>query len=252
MKETLKRIAQLIAPTLAAQSSGTVRYAFSLVLLLALVVSTASVISSTESSRIYLVGPSNPVPAGDEFQVDIMAYAHKPVNAISLAIAIPKDAIEVLGIDRGESVITLWTKDPYYDNGKVYLEGGTYRKGFIGEHKIATLNVRSKAPGTVAFATAEAELVAGDGQGSAIAANYEEERKVVVVTKDNTQTDGSIASDIEILVVTDINSDGKVTLADIQAFMTNWATRKVVYDFNSDGSTTFRDFSILLADYFRQ
>jgi hypothetical protein len=252
MKDTVVKFLRIIFPSSFVRSTNTVQYAFSFMLLIVVAAGAASVIQSNDSSRIFLVGPTLPVPAGETFQVAVMAYAHKPVNAISLAISIPDESIELLGIDRGESVITLWTKDPYYENGRVYLEGGTYRKGFIGEHKIATLNVRSKSPGTIAFTTAAAELVAGDGQGSAVPAKLGEERKVVVVSKDSISADNSLDSTVNILVVTDINNDGRVTLGDIQTFMVNWGSETVVYDFNNDGATTFRDFSIILADYFRQ
>ncbi len=253
MKSWFHRFITYCSPTLTMHSTATVRYAFSMVLLLAMAVGTATVLSSRDTSRIFLRAPSTPVVTDVLFSVDVIAYAHKPVNALSVSIAFPADLIEVVGIDKGESVITLWTKEPSVSGNTVYLEGGTYRKGFIGEHKIATLNVRAKTVGAVEFLTTSAELVSGDGSGAAVATNYTETRKVLVV--DATQTannNGALSSDVAVFVVTDIDNDGSVSLTDIKAFMAGWGSTEQRYDFNNDGKTSMRDFSIILAHYFRQ
>ena len=55
---------------------------------------------------------------------------------------------------------------------------------------------------------------------------------------------------VAVEVVTDINGDGKVDFADIEAFMSAWATGSKAYDFNGDGKMSFRDFGIILAKAF--
>jgi len=252
MISRLQRLLELFSPTLYLRSTVTVRYAFSLVLLVAMAVGTATVLGSRDSSRIFLVAPNKPVVEGSIFSVDIMAYAHTPVNVVSLVIDFPEDTIEVLGIDKGESVITLWTKEPEVLGNKVHIEGGTYRRGFIGEHKIATLNVRALDAGAVEFITTAAQLVSGDGQGTEVVARHDESRRVVVLDSSNMNESGVLDSIITLAVVTDIDNDGKVTFTDVETFMKGWVSKQVVYDFNNDGKTTFRDFSIILAHYFGQ
>ena len=77
--------------------------------------------------------------------------ALRPVNAVDISVTFSPDQVEILGIDRGQSVITLWTEDPHVEGNAVIMRGGTYAKGFVGEHKIATLKVRAKASGKAMF-----------------------------------------------------------------------------------------------------
>ncbi len=62
---------------------------------------------------------------------------------------------------------------------------------------------------------------------------------------------GTLEGEAVVLLVSDVNSDGKVTLEDISIFMVEWVKQNNRYDFNNDGSMTFKDFSILLSNYFR-
>ncbi|MFN3692823.1 MAG: hypothetical protein ACK4SL_01830 [Candidatus Paceibacteria bacterium] len=225
----------------------TVRYMFSLAFLLVLVVSVASVVGSSKST-IVLETKQKQHLTNETFAIDVYAVANTPVNAVSLSIAYPEDKIEILGIDRGESVITLWTSDPRVENGAVILEGGTYRKGFVGKHLIATINAKARATGEVVITTKEANLLAGDGRGTKIDAKVGEDS---VARVQIAESNGTLEGEAVVLLVSDVNADGKVTLEDISIFMVEWFKQNNRYDFNNDGLMTFKDFSILLANYFR-
>lgn len=225
----------------------TVRYMFSIAFLIAIILSVASVVGSSKSVIMLETKQKQHAP-GEAFSIDIYAVATTPVNAVSLSIAYPEDKIEILGIDRGESVITLWTSDPRVENGAVILEGGTYRKGFVGKHLIATINAKARSTGEVVITTKEANLLAGDGKGTKIDAKVGEDS---VVRVQIAESDGTIEGEAVVLLVSDVNADGKVSLEDISIFMVEWVKQNNRYDFNNDGSMTFKDFSILLSNYFR-
>jgi hypothetical protein len=246
MISRIKQILSILAPTLFLRNTKTVHYAFSFFVLAVLITSIASVIG-TEKAAIILETSKTNVATDDVFMVRVYAVATTPVNAISLAIEVPTNMVEVLGIDRGESVITLWTADPRYENGFVYLEGGTYRKGFVGKHLIATINVKAKQSGLANILTNNASLLAGDGRGTEVTTTLDErsESRVKISTAAEIT-----AVDATIVIVSDIDGDGKVTLRDIQSFMTAWFSRSTRYDFNNDGEMSFKDFSILLAKFF--
>jgi hypothetical protein len=204
-----------------------------------------------DGTYIKIVTPTTGIEAGSSFPVDVYVYATTPVNAIDISVSFPSDQVEILGIDKGESVITLWTEDPFVANSTVVLRGGTYKRGFVGEHKIATINAKALTTGKAEFITREAKILAGDGKGTEIATDLSRSKVVATITNPG---DGGVTvqGDGSIVIITDIDGDGSVSLRDISSFMASWTSKDTIYDFNGDGSMTFRDFSIILADFFLQ
>ena len=227
----------------------TVRYAFSFSFLLAALMSAAVLTSGTES-YIRISPSTTTVDEGEQFHIDIYAYAHEPVNAVNISLAFPKDKVEILGVDIGQSVITIWTQDPYIKGSRVILSGGTYKRGFKGEHLIATVNVRAKQTGLAQFTTGDVKLLSGDGTGDPVEVDDEGKESANLYVIDEDTDISKITAELGIEIVTDIDGDGNVTLRDVSMFMAAWADRSRVFDFNGDGRMTFRDFSIILADTF--
>jgi hypothetical protein len=236
------------------QRSSTVRYAFPMVALLAAMLGLGAVSTSQESS-IRLEPSVGTVRDGQPFSVSVYVSAHVAVNAVDIEVTIPPN-IEVTGIDRGESVITLWTVDPKVEGNKVILRGGTFRKGFIGEHLIATINAEARDSGLAEFKVTNALLLAGDGAGTTVSFDENTEgAKLYIANADGSfaegmsvDTEGAVAT----IVITDIDGDGQVSLGDVSRFMVAWGSRTVLYDFNNDNRMNFKDFSIILSDVFFQ
>ncbi len=243
-----KTLWKIFFPKYTGAEFSTVRYAFPLVVITALFASLAAVISEN-SSYVTIRTDAETVTKDEQFFIDVTITAHVPINAIDLVIAYPENQIVVESIDTGTSVITLWTEEPYAKDGNMYLRGGTFRKGFIGEHTIARIRARAIEQGEARILIEDTQLVAGDGLGTEVKAvsdsSYNEAK--ILVTADAL---GKVTGEASISVVTDTDGDGDVDLADIAAFMSAWFTKKNLYDFNGDGRMTFRDFSILLADSF--
>lgn len=245
----LRTCLRLVFPTFSLRNSRTVQYAFSFLFLFAAVIGMAT-LSTSSSSSVHLVVNQTSVEVGNVFSIDVFVTARTPVNTVDLSVDIPSTYLEVLGIDRGESVLTLWTEDPRVVAGAVVLRGGTFKKGFIGEHKIATINVRAKLPGTAEFITSNAKLLAGDGKGTNVSVditNATNKTRIYAMGEKPATTE---VPDTEVATVTIVGGDGVVTLTDISSFMANWAKPNILYDFNNDGVMTLGDFSILLAAYF--
>jgi hypothetical protein len=244
-----RRLISYIFPTFLLKNSRTVKYAFSFLFLFAAVLGMAAV-SSKNSSAVQLNVSQQIVTEGSVFSVDVLVYANVPVNAVDLAVVFPTNTVEVIGIDKGESVITLWTEEPRVEGETVFMRGGTYKKGFVGQHKIATINVRAKSTGTALFAASEVKLLAGDGKGTNVVADISGAKVETEILAVGADTERAIIGDVSVVQVTDLDNDGSVTLVDISSFMANWSSKSVRYDFNNDGAMTIRDFSILLAEYF--
>jgi hypothetical protein len=235
------------------RSSGrnfdTVRFAFPIVVIATIFAGLAS-IATESNSYVTISAPVTTTSRDQEFFITVAVSAHVPINAIDLAISYSEKTLEVLAIDTGTSVITLWTENPYAENGKIYLRGGTFRKGFIGEHEVARIKVRAKESGEARFFVSGTEFIAGDGLGTPVPAIESEENELRIAVLGNER--GVISGEATISIVTDTDGDGDVDFRDISYFMSAWFTRANMYDFNHDGKMTFMDFSILLADSFRK
>lgn len=246
MKKLLSYIQSLFVHK---HKSKTVRYMFPALMAFAAIFSLAS-ISATQSSYVRLESSETSIEAGERFTLHVYARSHVPVNAVDITLGFDKDSVEVISVDRGQSVLTIWTEDPIIKANKVILRGGTFRKGFLGEHEIASIELKALNTGLGSFQATDVVLLAGDGSGTPVQVSEALDSSVNFFIYDENTDPEAIAINVELKVVTDINGDGKVTLADISAFMTAWSSKNKTYDFNSDGKMTFRDFSIILADFF--
>jgi hypothetical protein len=232
--------------------SRTIRYAFPMLAIVAALLG-ASAVSTSQQSSVRLEAVPSTVEAGKPFSVQVFVSAHVPVNAVTINVNVPSN-VKVTGIDTGESVITLWTRDPYVEGRTVVLSGGTFRKGFVGEHLIATINAEATASGIGEFTVRDVMLLAGDGSGTKVTVDKAAGgAKLYIANADGsfaTPQDVAVDGATAVIVVTDIDGDGDVSLTDVSRFMSAWSSNTLVYDFNSDGRMTFRDFGIILSDVF--
>lgn len=234
---------KLLFPAYAHKSSFTVRFAFPFIMLSALIAGLAALIAGDVSFVSVKMNPQQ-VREGDLVTLEIYATAHTPVNAVNIMVSYPPSQLHIDGIDTGTSVITLWTKEPYAENGQIYLEGGTFRRGFVGEHLIARVKATALGAGIAHITTNQATFVAGDGIGSIIDVSKSDTGQSDLVI------DSSLLGTAKVDIVTDLDGDGKVDLRDISMFMSAWFTKRSTFDFNGDGRMTFSDFSIILAKAF--
>ena len=232
------------------KKNSTVRMMFSFSILGFLMLLGAAAITSNSVSYVRLQADKTTIQTGQNFSLDVYAYAHVPVNAVDVTLRFEPDAVEVIGVDKGQSVITLWTEEPIIEKNRVILRGGTFRKGFIGEHKVATINLKAKKSGESQFFAANVMLLAGDGKGTPVSVAQTDDSSVSLYVYDENADPSNIGVNINVSIVTDIDGDGKVSLKDISSFMGAWSSKTHVYDFNGDGRMSFKDFSIILADVF--
>lgn len=254
---TIRELVKRIVWPYRRHRSRTVRFAFPFMFIVAAVLG-ANAIDSETHSYIEVESSTQSVRAGEYFEIFVYASAHTPVNAVDIALSFPKEQVEITGIDTGESVITLWTEDPYVENNTVVLRGGTFRRGFLGRHQIATINAKARATGVAYFEVTDSSFLAGDGTGNEvkITESDEEKTQLYIADTDGTLTlnspdgDNGLGAEIVVRIVTDIDGDGDVSLQDISRFMAAWSSKTEIFDFSGDGKMTFRDFAIILAHSF--
>jgi hypothetical protein len=253
---TLRAIIHFFFPFYGGAKSTTVRYAFPLVFAVAAFLTATSLVSQN-TSFITLESSAKTVRAGDTFSINVYVTAHVPINAVDVALSFPKNQIRVLGIDTGESVITLWTEEPKVEGSTVVMRGGTFRKGFLGKHLIATINAKAIETGAAQLSAGNVTFLAGDGSGSKVSVTKNGSEKQILFIEGadtnavaDTTKPIALKGEASIAIVTDLDGDGVVTLKDISRFMASWQNKSALYDFNGDGKMTFRDFGIILADSF--
>ena len=229
----------------------TVRYMFPAVLGAAALLASLS-LSGINGSYVSLETDRQAVKSGDLFEITVLTSADTPVNAVDITVLFPDDKLEVFSVDRGQSVLTIWTEDPIVTDSSVRLTGGTFRKGFIGQHQVATINFRALATGQYTVRVGDVTLVAGDGTGDKVTVAKQPTDTISLFNFDDDTSPEEIQVAVAAKITTDLNDDGQVTLQDISAFMGAWSSRSQIFDFNRDGKMTFRDFSIILADFFLQ
>ncbi len=240
-------LVRFLFPTYTKHGEGrTVRFAFPFLAVTALFAGLAAVTTQNASYIAITTEPSS-VKEGELFMIEVSAYAHTPVNAVDITLTYPKEQMVVEGIDTGTSVITLWAENPYAKDGKVYLRGGVFQRGFLGEHPIARVRARATQSGLAYVNVDTASLIAGDGKGTVVSVEKVKENETRIAVSN---ADGALTGEASVSLVTDLDGNGNVDLADISAFMAAWFSRGKTFDFNGDGRMTFRDFSILLADSF--
>lgn len=251
-----KRLLYIICSPCRPKTSFTVRYAFPLVFTFAALLGAAAAITSDTKSYISIEATPSSVRAGETFSIKVFAHAQVAVNAVDIRLEFPKNQMEIQGIDVGDSVITLWAQEPYVEDNTVVLQGGTFRRGFRGDHLIATVNARATETGLAQVSIGQVTLLAGDGTGAkvAIGKNDDEDAAIYIADENGALTATDVPVNLQgvasVAIVTDIDGDGQVTLSDVSRFMSAWATQTTIFDFNGDGRMTFRDFGIILADSF--
>lgn len=245
----LREIWHFFSPRRETTESTTIKYMFPLVLSFVAILS-ASVVSS-EKSYVRLLPSQTAVMQGERFFIDIYVSAHVPVNAVDIKIDFSSDKVDIISVDKAQSVLTIWTQEPTIEGSTISFGGGTFRRGFVGEHLVATIKAQAKVNGVTEFLVSEAQLLAGDGRGTPVlVSGTGSESKQSFYIFDQDEDPSSISANLGVNITADIDGDGRVTLRDISSFMAAWSNKSQVHDFNSDGKMSFVDFSIILAKSF--
>ncbi len=196
-----------------------------------------------EENRLYV---------GETFAVDVVLFSSVPVNVFAGEVQFDQTALQIQSIDYNISVAELWTERPWYDNGQGTLNfaGGTYKTGgFVGEATLITITFKTLRPSETDLTIHAPRVLLHDGLGSD--ANL---RPTIdsIVTVDTTTNLATHTHDFTYAILqnppsTDLNGDGKQTIADISIFMINITGNNPRFDFNLDGDVNLKDLNILMS-----
>ena len=99
---------------------------------------------NAEAAILYLEFSEKEYYREDIFMVELKLDTEgEKINVLKAELTFPYDKLEVVDISRGDSVLTLWPKEPVFSNeqGKISFTGGV-PLGFEGRGKIISIPFR--------------------------------------------------------------------------------------------------------------
>lgn len=93
------------------------------------------------------------------------------MNAVSGTLVVPKDILEITGVSKTSSIISLWVTEPAFSAaaGTVSFEGVVPNPGYTGANgRILSVTLRGKGAGSGATSFISASVLANDGNGTNI------------------------------------------------------------------------------------
>lgn len=197
------------------------------------------------------------VTLNEPFTVTVLVEASAPVNVFKGNLHFDPEVMVVNSISYNSSIADLWAEEPWYSNGAgtINFIGGTTRAGgFTGTDSLLSVTFLPVTAGNAVLTLHEARVLLHDGLGTdatladpidglftvaqevieeqTVFKKSGEESKVAITPKEPT---------------TDLNNDGKQTIADLSIFMRHLVTQDPASDFNGDGTVGSADLSILMA-----
>lgn len=193
---------------------------------------------------------------GDTFTVDVRVESTVPTNVFSGLISFDSDILVVESIDYNTSLADLWAIEPWYSNGDGTLNfaGGTTRSGgFVGKEKLLSATFRSIGEGEGVLSLGKARVLRHDGLGTDASLSDPIDAVFIVspqeLAEKTVSKETSSSGNVRVLSKensTDLNDDGKTTLADVSIFMLHLSSQNLRSDFNDDGKVGTKDLSILM------
>ena len=146
------------------------RHKYKLVVGVPMAVLLASSLSIMRSPEEICLVPEDTsyVEVGETVTLNVVADSDEPVNVIGGIINTSPELMEILSIDRTDSVIDLWSEEPTLSaDGRVRFSGGILREGgFVGNGIVLTINARMVAEGKASISFEEVSMLAHDGTGT--------------------------------------------------------------------------------------
>jgi hypothetical protein len=123
------------------------------------------------AASFYFSPASGSYAPGSTFAVGVYASSGEgvSVNAFSGTVSFSTDTLEVTGVSKTGSVMSLWVADPSYANstGTVQFDGVVLNPGYTGTSaKIATITFKVKGTGSAAVRFSGGSILANDGLGT--------------------------------------------------------------------------------------
>lgn len=211
---------------------------------------------AAEPVTVYLTPSQATHSLNETFTVAVKVKADEPVNVFKGRLEFDPNHLQIEKIDYNTSLADLWAEEPWYSNGAgtVSFIGGTTKPGgFRGDEVLLTITLRGTQVGQSTLHLTELRVLRHDGLGTDaglatpidalfIVPEVVLERETVAKPKEMERNIATLATEKS----TDLNGDGRHSIADLSIFMRHLATQNPRSDFNGDGLVSGADLSIIL------
>lgn len=123
------------------------------------------------AANLNLVPAGGNFKVGEEFTVGVkIDSSGEAMNAAQASITFPKNLIEVVAVQKDESIFTFWLNEPEFSNaqGTVSFIGGVHTGISGGSLQILKIVFRAKAQGIAIISFEDGAVTANDGSGTNI------------------------------------------------------------------------------------
>jgi hypothetical protein len=189
---------------------------------------------------------------GETFTVEVIVASPIPVNVFAGDLSFDTETLQVESIEYNTSIADLWAEEPWYSNGAGTLNfagGTTQQGGFTGEAPLITINFKTLKEGSGLLAITDAEILKHDGLGTDAEIAPTIDALFTIASPENllkTNASPTTYAVVKTIPSTDLNNDGKQSIADISIFMMHLQSTESRFDFNQDGNIDLKDFNIIL------
>lgn len=219
----------------------------------------ASVLLAPLSSApvsILLTPSQHTLPIDSTFTIDIVVGATTPVNVFKGVMHFDTSRLHIERIDYNTSIADLWAEEPWYSNGDgtlSFIGGTTHPGGFTGTGSLITVTFKTQGVGPAPISLEEVRVLKHDGLGTDVPIPQPIDTLFTVAPEQlEAQSVPTVHNEAPAVTVlprgksTDLNGDGKQTIADVSIFMRDLSTQNQRSDFNGDSLVSAKDLSILL------
>lgn len=127
--------------------------------------------ATEKTAKVYFLPSSGTFSVGQAFSVrTAVDTGGQAINAVEDTISFSNDTLEVENLAKTGTILTLWVKEPIYDNssGQIIFVGGVPNPGFTGIGHLFIINFKAKAEGSGWVKFNAAQVLANDGFGTNI------------------------------------------------------------------------------------
>jgi len=124
---------------------------------------------SHASTEVFFEKGETIIKRGDIFTIDLKILTDKTINIIDGTILFDKNKLKIIGINKDYSILTLWAKEPIYDNniGELSFVGGVPNGYFGKEGKVINITFQAKNDGQTLVGFKDIfKVLANDGFGT--------------------------------------------------------------------------------------
>ncbi len=121
----------------------------------------------SQSATLYFQPQAQTVYQGDSFIIEIRINTEgEEINVLEASLTFPPDLSEIVDFNKGNSILTLWPKEPQTQRGEINFLGGT-SEGFNGDGLITKIIFLGKEIGQAKINFKEdSKVLLNDGMGT--------------------------------------------------------------------------------------